>query len=131
MRVTKTTICGTDLHILTGDLPSCGAGRILEHDGVGVIDSVGTAVTAYKAGDRMLFSCVSAYGRCGYFCKGMVSHCAAEGWILGNTIDGAQARFVRTPHADTSLYPIPAGADEETLMILSDIFRSPVSNAAC
>jgi alcohol dehydrogenase len=121
VRVTKTTICGTDLHILKGDLASCEPGRILGHEGVGVIDSVGPAVTAFKAGDRVLISCVSACGKCEYCRKGMFSHCTTGGWILGNTIDGTQAEFVRTPHADTSLYPIPEGADEEALVMLSDI----------
>ncbi len=121
VRVTKTTICGTDLHILKGDLPTCTPGRILGHEGVGVIDSVGPAVTAFKAGDRVLISCVSACGKCEYCRKGMFSHCTTGGWILGNTIDGTQAEFVRTPHADTSLYPIPEGADEDALVMLSDI----------
>ena len=121
VRITRTTICGTDLHILKGDLPSCEPGRILGHEGVGVIDSVGPAVTAFKAGDRVLISCVSACGKCVYCRKGMFSHCTTGGWILGNTIDGTQAEFVRTPHADTSLYPIPDGADEEALVMLSDI----------
>ncbi len=114
IRITRTTICGTDLHILKGDLPSCEPGRILGHEGVGVVDSVGSAVTAFKAGDRVLISCVSACGRCEYCRKGMFSHCATGGWILGNTIDGTQAEFVRIPHADTSLYPIPDGARPST-----------------
>jgi alcohol dehydrogenase len=121
VKITRTTICGTDLHILKGDLPSCQPGRILGHEGVGIIDSVGPAVTAFKAGDRVLISCVSACGKCEYCRKGMFSHCTTGGWILGNTIDGTQAEYVRTPHADTSLYPIPDGADEEALVMLSDI----------
>lgn len=121
VRITKTTICGTDLHILKGDLPSCTPGRILGHEGVGVIESVGPAVTAFKPGDRVLISCVSACGKCEFCRKGMFSHCTTGGWILGNTIDGTQAEFVRIPHADTSLYPIPEGADEEALVMLSDI----------
>jgi alcohol dehydrogenase len=121
VKVTKTTICGTDLHILKGDLPSCTPGRILGHEGVGVIDSVGAAVTAFKAGDHVLISCVSACGKCVYCRRQMYSHCTTGGWILGNTIDGTQAEFVRIPHADNSLYPIPAGADEEALVMLSDI----------
>ena len=121
VRITRTTICGTDLHILKGDLPSCTPGRILGHEGVGVIDSVGAAVTAFKTGDRVLISCVSACGKCEYCRRSMFSHCTTGGWILGNTIDGTQAEFVRIPHADTSLYPIPAGADEEALVMLSDI----------
>jgi alcohol dehydrogenase len=121
IKITKTTICGTDLHILKGDLPSCTPGRILGHEGVGIIDSVGPAVTAFKPGDKVLISCVSACGKCFYCRKQMYSHCTTGGWILGNTIDGTQAEFVRTPHADSSLYPIPDGADEEALVMLSDI----------
>ena len=121
VKITKTTICGTDLHILKGDLPSCKPGRILGHEGVGVIEKVGPAVTAFKPGDRVLISCVSACGKCDYCRKQMYSHCTAGGWILGNTIDGTQAEFVRTPFADTSLYHIPADADEEALVMLSDI----------
>jgi alcohol dehydrogenase len=121
VRITKTTICGTDLHILKGDLPSCQPGRILGHEGVGIVDQVGSAVTVFKQGDRVLISCVSACGKCVYCRKQMYSHCTTGGWILGNTIDGTQAEFVRIPHADMSLYPIPNGADEEALVMLSDI----------
>jgi len=121
VRITRTTICGTDLHILKGDVPSCQPGRILGHEGVGVIDSAGPAVTAFKRGDRVLISCISACGKCAYCRKLMYSHCTTGGWILGNSIDGTQAEFVRIPHADTSLYHIPAGADEEALVMLSDI----------
>ena len=121
VKMTKTTICGTDLHILKGDVPTCQPGRILGHEGVGVVDSVGAAVTAFKPGDHVLISCVSACGKCVYCRKQMYSHCTTGGWILGNSIDGTQAEFVRIPHADTSLYPIPEGADEEALVMLSDI----------
>ena len=121
VRVTKTTICGTDLHILKGDLPSCAPGRVLGHEGVGIVDQVGSAVTVFKPGDHVLISCVSACGKCVYCRKQMYSHCTTGGWILGNTIDGTQAEFVRIPHADMSLYPITAGADEEALVMLSDI----------
>jgi alcohol dehydrogenase len=121
IKILKTTICGTDLHILKGDVPTCQPGRILGHEGVGIVDKVGPAVTAFKPGDRVLISCVSACGKCAYCRKQMYSHCTTGGWILGNTIDGTQAEFVRTPYADTSLYPIPEGADEEALVMLSDI----------
>ncbi len=121
VRVTKTTICGTDLHILKGDLPSCTPGRVLGHEGVGVIDSIGAAVTAFKPGDHVLISCVSACGKCMYCRKQMYSHCTTGGWILGNTIDGTQAEFVRIPHADSSLYPVPKDIDEAALVMLSDI----------
>jgi alcohol dehydrogenase len=121
IRITRTTICGTDLHILKGDLPSCEPGRILGHEGVGIVEQVGSAVTVFKPGDHVLISCVSACGKCVYCRKQMYSHCTTGGWILGNTIDGTQAEFVRIPHADMSLYPIPGGADEEALVMLSDI----------
>jgi len=121
VRMTKTTICGTDLHILKGDVATCKPGRILGHEGVGIIESVGPAVTMFRKGDHVLISCVSSCGKCGYCRRGMYSHCTTGGWILGNTIDGTQAEYVRTPHADTSLYPIPHGADEEALVMLSDI----------
>lgn len=121
VRITKTTICGTDLHILKGDVPSCQPGRILGHEGVGIIDQAGPAVAGFEPGDRVLISCISACGKCAYCRKLMYSHCTTGGWILGNTIDGTQAEFVRIPHADTSLYHIPDGADEEALVMLSDI----------
>ncbi|GAA0561481.1 zinc-dependent alcohol dehydrogenase family protein [Rhizomicrobium electricum] len=121
VKITKTTICGTDLHILKGDVASCLPGRILGHEGVGIVDKTGPGVTAFKPGDHVLISCISACGRCVYCRKQMYSHCTTGGWILGNTIDGTQAEFVRIPHADTSLYHIPAGADEEALVMLSDI----------
>jgi alcohol dehydrogenase len=121
VRILKTTICGTDLHILKGDVPTCAPGRILGHEGVGVVDGIGAGVTAFKPGDRVLISCISSCGKCSYCRRGMYSHCATGGWILGNEIDGTQAEFVRIPHADTSLYPVPPGADEEALVMLSDI----------
>ncbi|MGF6722934.1 alcohol dehydrogenase [Paraburkholderia sp. GAS41] len=121
VRISKTTICGTDLHILKGDVATCQPGRILGHEGTGVIDEVGSGVTTFKPGERVLISCISACGKCGYCRKQMYSHCVSGGWILGNKIDGTQAEFVRIPHADTSLYRIPDGADEEALVMLSDI----------
>ena len=121
VKIVKTTICGTDLHILKGDVPTCAPGRILGHEGVGIVDSVGAGVTTFQAGDRVLISCISSCGKCEYCRRGMYSHCTTGGWILGNEIDGTQAEYVRTPHADTSLYPIPEGSDEEALVMLSDI----------
>ena len=121
VRISKTTICGTDLHILKGDVATCQPGLILGHEGTGVIDEVGSGVTTFKPGERVLISCISACGKCGYCRKQMYSHCVSGGWILGNKIDGTQAEFVRIPHADTSLYRIPDGADEEALVMLSDI----------
>jgi alcohol dehydrogenase len=121
VRVTRTTICGTDLHILKGDVPTCEPGRVLGHEGVGIVEEVGAAVSAFKPGDHVLISCISSCGKCEACRRGMYSHCATGGWILGNKIDGTQAEFVRIPHADTSLYPIPAGVEEDALVMLSDI----------
>jgi alcohol dehydrogenase len=121
VKISKTTICGTDLHILKGDVATCQPGRILGHEGVGVIAEIGAAVTAFKVGDAVLISCITACGKCLYCRRQMYSHCLAGGWVLGNSIDGTQAEFVRIPYAETSLYPIPAGADEEALVMLSDI----------
>jgi alcohol dehydrogenase len=121
VKIIKTTICGTDLHILKGDVPTCTPGRILGHEGVGIVEKTGPGVAAFHQGDHVLISCISACGKCEYCRRGMYSHCTTGGWILGNTIDGTQAEYVRIPHADTSLYPIPPGADEEALVMLSDI----------
>jgi alcohol dehydrogenase len=121
VRIVKTTICGTDLHILKGDVPTAKPGRILGHEGVGIIDEAGSAVRNFKQGDRVLISCVTSCGACVYCRELMFSHCVNGGWILGNAIDGTQADFVRIPHADTSLYPILAGEDEEPLVMFSDI----------
>lgn len=121
VRITTSTICGTDLHILKGDLPSVTEGRILGHEGVGVIQQVGTGVSEFHVGDRVIISCVTACLKCDFCRRGMYSHCRHGGWILGNTLDGTQAEHVRIPHADGSLYSLPPGGDEEALVMLSDI----------
>ena len=122
VRVTKTTICGTDLHILKGDVPSVTDGRILGHEGVGIIEQVGLSVANFNMGDHVLISCISSCGKCANCKKGMYSHCEnGGGWILGNLIDGTQAEYVRIPFADNSLYAIPEEADEEALVMLSDV----------
>jgi alcohol dehydrogenase len=122
VRINKTTICGTDLHILKGDVPEVTDGRILGHEGVGTIEEVGSAVSNFKKGDRVLISCITSCGKCEYCKKGMYSHCEDGGWILGHLIDGTQAGYVRIPHADNSLYRIPENTgDEEALVMLSDI----------
>jgi alcohol dehydrogenase len=121
IRMTTSTICGTDLHILKGDLPSVTGGRILGHEGIGVIEQVGTGVSEFHVGDKVIISCVTACLKCDFCRKGMYSHCRHGGWILGNTLDGTQAEYVRIPHADGSLYSFPPGGDEEALLMLSDI----------
>ncbi len=120
VRITTSTICGTDLHILKGDLPAVTKGRILGHEGIGVVEEVGSAVSAFRKGDKVLISCITACGKCDFCRKQMYSHCRDGGWILGNTLDGTQAEYVRIPYADTSLYPLPPDSDEEAAVMLSD-----------
>jgi alcohol dehydrogenase len=91
VRVTKSTICGTDLHILKGDVPSCKPGRILGHEGIGIVEQIGTGVAEFSVGDRVLISCITSCGKCDYCRRGMYSHCLRGGWILGHRIDGTQA----------------------------------------
>jgi alcohol dehydrogenase len=121
VRITTTTICGTDLHILKGDVPSVTDGRILGHEGVGIVEEIGAAVTGIRKGDTVLISCITSCGRCDFCKRSMYSHCKDGGWILGNTIDGTQAEYVRIPHADTSLYLLAPTADQEAMVMLSDI----------
>jgi alcohol dehydrogenase len=121
VRITKTTICGTDLHILKGDLPTVASGRILGHEGIGIVDAAGAGVSRFRVGERVLISCITSCGKCEYCKRGMPSHCEEGGWILGNTIDGTQAEFVRIPYADSSLYALPEGVDEDAMVMLSDI----------
>jgi len=121
VRILRTTICGTDLHILKGDVPEVEKGRILGHEGVGVIEAAGGQVNNFQVGDHVLISCITSCGACEYCRKGMYSHCLRGGWILGHLIDGTQAEYVRIPFADNSLYRIPEGMDEEALVMLSDI----------
>ena len=121
VRITTTTICGTDLHILKGDLPAVTDGRILGHEGIGVVEQVGTGVSEFHVGDKVIISCVTACLKCDFCKRGMYSHCRHGGWILGYTLDGTQAEYVRIPQADGSLYSFPAGGDEEAMVMLSDI----------
>jgi alcohol dehydrogenase len=121
VRITTSTICGTDLHILKGDVPTVTDGRVLGHEGVGVVEEVGGAVATFRKGDKVLISCITSCGRCDFCRKAMYSHCRSGGWVLGHMIDGTQAEYVRIPHADTSLYALPASADEEAMVLLSDI----------
>ena len=127
VKIETTTICGTDLHILKGDVPTVEHGRILGHEGVGVVTEVGEAVTEITVGDRVIVSCISACGKCGYCLEGMYSHCLADegasgiGWILGHLIDGTQAEYVRVPFAETSLHRVPEGVVPEEAAMISDI----------
>ncbi|WP_127479819.1 zinc-dependent alcohol dehydrogenase family protein [Nocardioides pantholopis] len=127
VRTDTTTICGTDLHILKGDVPAVEPGRILGHEGVGTVVEVGSAVTTIAVGDRVIISCVSACGACSYCHEGLYAHCLADegasgiGWIFGHLIDGTQAELVRVPFADNSLYLVPEGVTDEQAVMLSDI----------
>jgi alcohol dehydrogenase len=122
VRVDAVTICGTDLHILKGDVPAVTDGRILGHEAVGTVEAVGTGVKTIKVGDRVLVSCVTACGACRFCREGRYGQClGGGGWILGNTIDGTQAEYVRVPFADSSTYPAPAGVADEQLLMLADI----------
>ncbi|CAM4157315.1 zinc-dependent alcohol dehydrogenase family protein [Gillisia hiemivivida] len=121
VKMVKTTICGTDLGILHGKTPSVKPGTTLGHEGVGVIEEVGSGVSNFKKGDRVIISCITACGSCEYCKKQMYSHCKDGGWILGHIINGTQAEYVRIPHANNSLYIAPEGVDDEALVMLSDI----------
>lgn len=121
VRITRTTICGTDLHILKGDVPAVAEGRTLGHEGVGIVEDIGAAVSNFRPGDHVLISCITSCGRCANCKRQLYAHCADGGWRLGHLIDGTQAEYVRIPHGENSLYPIPAGSDEEALVMLSDI----------
>lgn len=122
VHMSTSTICGTDLHIMNGEVPTVEPGRILGHEGVGIIKEIGADVTNFKKGDRVLISCITSCGKCDFCKKQMYSHCRNGGWALGNTIDGTQAEYVRIPHADHSLYLAPQEIEDDTLVLLSDIF---------
>ena len=122
IRVDAVTICGTDLHILKGDVPAVTDGRILGHEAVGTVEQVGTGVKNVKPGDRVLVSCITACGSCRFCREGRYGQClGGGGWILGHKINGTQAEYVRVPFADTSTHPAPAGVADEELLMLADI----------
>ncbi|TFC71311.1 alcohol dehydrogenase [Cryobacterium sp. TMS1-20-1] len=127
VRVDTTTICGTDLHILKGDVPAVTVGRILGHEGVGTITEVGSAVSNLKVGDRVIISCIKSCGHCSNCSNGLYSHCLGDegasgiGWVFGHLIDGTQAEFVRVPYADNSLHKLPDGVSDDQGVMLSDI----------
>jgi alcohol dehydrogenase len=122
VRVDSTTICGVDLHILAGDVPTVRPGRILGHEAVGTVEDVGGAVHTMSPGDRVLVSCISVCGACRYCREGHFGQCrGGGGWVLGHTFDGTQAEFVRVPFADMSTYRLPAGVSDEDALMLADI----------
>ena len=127
VRIDTTTICGTDLHILKGDVPTVEPGRILGHEGVGTITEVGSAVTQLAVGDQVIISCIKSCGHCRFCQQGLYSHCLGEegasgiGWVFGHLIDGTQAEYVRVPYAETSLHKLPEGVTPHQGAMLSDI----------
>jgi alcohol dehydrogenase len=127
IKVETTTICGTDLHILKGDVPAVTVGRILGHEGVGTITEVGSSVANFKVGDRVIISCIKSCGACMNCKNGLYSHCLGDegvsglGWVLGHLIDGTQAEYVRIPYADNSLHKMPKGTTDVEGVMLSDI----------
>ena len=122
VQVDSVTICGTDLHILKGDVPTVTDGRILGHEAVGTVVEVGRGVKNVRTGDRVLVSCITACGRCRFCRTGSYGQClGGGGWILGHRIDGTQAEYVRVPFADNSVYPIPAGVSDDQVLMLADI----------
>lgn len=122
VRVDAVTICGTDLHILKGDVPEVEPGRVLGHEAVGTVTEVGPAVQTLSVGDRVLVSCISACGACRYCRQGQYGQClGGGGWILGHLIDGTQAEYVRVPFADNSTHKVPEGVSDEQMIVLADI----------
>src|SRR6516162_1731365 len=122
VRVDAVTICGTDLHILKGDVPAVTDGRILGHEAVGTVEEVGPGVKNVRPGTKVLVSCVSACGACPFCREARYGQClGGGGWILGHKIDGTQAEYVRVPFADTSTYPVPDGVPDEQVLMLADI----------
>ena len=127
VRVDTTTICGTDLHILKGDVPAVQNGRILGHEGVGTITELGSSVGSLKVGDRVIISCIKSCGHCANCKAGLYSHCLGDegqsgiGWVFGHLIDGTHAEYVRVPYAENSLYKMPEGVSDDQAVMLSDI----------
>jgi alcohol dehydrogenase len=127
VKVDTTTICGTDLHILKGDVPAVTKGRILGHEGVGTITEIGSSVTSLKVGDRVIISCIKSCGHCVNCRSGLYSHCLGDegasgiGWVFGHLIDGTQAEYVRVPYAENSLHLLPQGVSDDAAVMLSDI----------
>jgi alcohol dehydrogenase len=127
VRIDTTTICGTDLHIMKGDVPAVTPGRILGHEGVGEIIEIGSDVTQFAVGDKVIISCIKSCGRCSFCQQGIFAHCLGNegasgiGWVFGHLIDGTQAEFVRVPYAETSLYKVPDTVGNAQGVMLSDI----------
>ncbi|KAJ5325142.1 uncharacterized protein N7506_008244 [Penicillium brevicompactum] len=122
VRLLHASICGTDLHIIKGDVPNIQPGLVLGHEGVGIVEALGSAVHAFAVGERVLISCMTSCGACQFCRRGLCAHCTNGGWTLGNQIDGTQAEYVRVPHATLSLYPLPESIDSRAAVAVSDAF---------
>ncbi|KAJ5109577.1 hypothetical protein N7532_002222 [Penicillium argentinense] len=122
VRLLHASICGTDLHILKGDVPTAKPGLILGHEGVGVVEELGESVHSLRVGDRVLISCMTACGACKFCRRGISAHCETGGWVLGHHVDGTQAEYVRVPHATLSLHPLAASIDSRAAVAVSDAF---------
>ena len=122
VKIDSSTICGTDLHILKGDVPEVQPGTILGHEAVGTVVEIGSAVTTLEPGDRVLVSCITSCGRCRFCKEGRYGLCTGGGgWIFGHLIDGLQAELARVPFADTSVYKVPDELSDEQVLFLADI----------
>lgn len=123
VRTDAVSICGTDLHIVKGDVPEVSPGRVLGHEAVGTVAETGGDVRGVRPGDRVLISCIAACGRCGFCRAGHYGQCrGGGGWVLGHTIDGTQAEYVRVPFADLSVHPLPSTLSDHDAVLLADIF---------
>ncbi|KAF3393582.1 alcohol dehydrogenase [Talaromyces pinophilus] len=133
VRMLHASICGTDLHILRGDVPTVKPGLIMGHEGVGVIEALGSAVQGFQVGDRVIIACMTSCGSCRFCQRSIPSHCQSGGWTLGHRVDGTQAEFVRVPHATLSLHHLDSSVDTRAAVTLSDAlptgFECGVRNA--
>ncbi|KZT20546.1 alcohol dehydrogenase GroES domain-containing protein [Neolentinus lepideus HHB14362 ss-1] len=124
VKMSKTTICGTDLHIIRGEITNVALGRILGHEGVGIITSVGAAVKSFKPGDKVIVTGIIPCGTCVFCKRGTYGHCTTGGWMIGNTLDGTHGEYVRVPYADTGLNLVPDGVDEVSGVMIADVLPS-------
>ncbi|KAM0712060.1 hypothetical protein Q7P37_011154 [Cladosporium fusiforme] len=120
LRMVRTTICGTDLHIVRGEVPTVDVGRTLGHEGIGIVEEIGSEVKNFKVGDKVVIAAVVACAKCTFCRKGMQDLCRHGGWQLGHLVDGTHAEYFRMPYADTGLYHVPPNVDERGLLVVSD-----------
>ena len=122
VRIDTSTICGTDLHILRGDVPETAPGTVLGHEAVGTVEAVGPGVGTVAPGDRVLISCITSCGRCRYCKEGRYGQClGGGGWIFGHLINGLQAEYARVPFVDNSVHKVPDTLGDEQVLFLADI----------